>query len=96
MANSVPHSNKLQFIITTKKMSWLDGEHTVFGKVIKGLDMMKRIEDVGTPLGKTTKVTKRGGHDGCRTSARQWHGSGMAEDLTVLSNVSWYRFRNAE
>jgi len=33
---------------------WLDGKHTVFGKVTKGLDVVDKIEQVGSQSGKTS------------------------------------------
>ena len=47
MANAGPNTNGSQFfIVTTDEASWLDGKHTVFGRVTSGLDVADTISDL--------------------------------------------------
>jgi peptidylprolyl isomerase len=58
MANSGPNTDGSQFFLTFKTTPWLDGKHTIFGKVRAGEDTLKAIEKVGSRLGQTTSVVK--------------------------------------
>jgi cyclophilin family peptidyl-prolyl cis-trans isomerase len=62
MANSGPNTNGSQFfIVTADACPWLDGKHTVFGRVSDGLDVLDRLE--GVPTDAADRPTRQVGID---------------------------------
>ncbi len=53
LANAGPGTNGSQFFITTTATQWLDKKHTIFGRVLSGLEVVHAIENV-----KTNKLDK--------------------------------------
>ena len=63
MANAGPNTDGSQFFLTFRPTPFLDGKHTVYGKIVDGMDTLKKLEAAGSDSGKTsepltiTKVT---------------------------------------
>ncbi len=58
MANAGPNTNGSQFFLTFIPCPWLDGKHTVFGKIVNGKEVLTKLNSIGTSSGKAKEVVE--------------------------------------
>lgn len=60
MANAGPGTDGSQFFLTFVATPWLNGKHTIFGEVVEGQDVLKKLEAAGSQSGQTSEPLSMG------------------------------------
>ena len=89
MANAGPNTNGSQFFLCTVATPWLDGKHVIFGRVIEGMEVVKKIERCGsregTPRARVT-IDKCGLLDNPAGSGGGGGGGGQKSSEIIVSS----------
>merc|ERR1711871_66729 len=93
MANAGPNTNGSQFFLTTVATPWLDGKHTVFGKVVDGQSIVDKMEKQGSDDGKTRCVVKI--TDCGQLAISGTEGSGAAESNSIKASHILIKHRDS-
>lgn len=94
MANAGPGTNGSQFFITHKATQWLDGKHTVFGRVIEGMEVVNKVEK-GDSIKKVTIIREGDKAKAFKYDSALWKKLSMQGDPNFSKMVK-ERWPNAE
>jgi peptidyl-prolyl cis-trans isomerase-like 1 len=81
MANSGPNTNGSQFFVTLKSTPWLDGKHTIFGRIYSGMGVIQRMGMVAADKDNKPK------HPIMIHKARPYRGIPPDEEQAALNNM---------